>query len=122
MKAHNLNQTEVWDTIAGALDMNKTQIAAKAGIQASVFAQLKIRVKKGVDTYLGSDTLARVLSAFPQINANFIFGTSPDVLVRTGAGLTGTAHGAQPGHGRAASHHRGAGQADRRTGGGRKAA
>ena len=92
MKAHNLNQIEVWDAIAGALDMNKTQIAAKAGIQASVFAQLKIRVKKGVDTYLGSDTLARVFSAFPQVNANFIFGTSPVVLVQTGAGLTDTAH------------------------------
>ena len=84
MKAHNLNQTEVWDKIAGALDMNKTQIAAKAGIQASVFAQLKIRVKKGVDTYLGSDTVARILSVFPQVNANFIFGTSGDVLVGNG--------------------------------------
>ncbi len=91
MKAHNLNQIEVWDAIAGTLDMNKTQIAAKAGIQPSVFAQLKIRVKKGVDTHLGSDTLARILAAFPQVNANFIFGTSPDVLVQTGPGLTDTA-------------------------------
>ncbi len=92
MKAHNLDQDQIWKNIALALGTNKTQLGIAAGVEPSIFSQMNIRAKKlGKTAYLGSESLAAILSHFPQINANFIFGTSPVVLVQTGAGLTDTA-------------------------------
>ena len=97
MKAHNLDQDQIWKNIALALGTNRTQLGIAAGVEPSIFPQMNIRAKKmGRTAYLSSESLAAIMNRFPQINANYIFGTSPDVLVQTGAGLTDTAHSPDP--------------------------